>query len=127
MAIIHGWEAQAWKLCGPFPAYIFDQSRQSYPTWIKRALKKKFVDFSDSNFMEMLLKPKAKTGKVSISFMVSTNDTVKQIEVRPPQFFLGFFQQSLTNPLPTYIFHQAKIVDQEKGFVCLRIIFLYGK
>lgn len=92
VAIIHGWEAQSWKMCAPFPAHIFDlQSRHSFPTWIKRAAKKGFSDFSDSSFMALLLKPKEKTGKVSISFMVSTNDTVKQIEGR----ILKIFQLSL--------------------------------
>lgn len=114
VAIVPGFARRPWDACAQFPKEVFDNSpRRNFPQWMKRLAQKNFQEFSDQKFIEILLKPKA-TGKIAISYMVATNETVKQIEVRPPQFQFGRFEFTIN---PTWIFHQAQIIDHDCNMV----------
>jgi hypothetical protein len=80
---------------------------------MRRLEKSNFHDFSDQKLIEILLKPKS-NGKRAISFMVATNETVRQIEIRPPQMHFCLFDFTKSQ---TWMFHQAQIIGHDSNMV----------
>ena len=115
------YESEIYLNCEPFPfEQIYAKRNQNpsrnanvmpifHPNFPDSSLKK----FSDQKMMEYLLTPKP-NGKKSIGYMVSTNDIVTSIEVRPPTRLFHVLFKSHGNQTP---FLTARIVKSDCNII----------